>query len=296
MTDVENIPSSANNADTDDCKYSTDGWTRWDDGASSGSWSFYNYKAKSSVNGIFSMYSMNALFSFLSTNSFWSLVGLNAFFSILACNSFGSILSVVSCVAICLFLMFRLLASINEIEVFFSFFVYCCFPKAKMQKQCVVFGFDSLVRVALSHFLVLHPAKLFQIFRIPHFLSWVATLSCLLDAIAVMLRFALATSMIVKLRRSIANVVECMIRWVMRLRLRFFSILLRTIPILSQKRSTLWIVRPLSNRTDHKLSLCTSLAWRNLPVIKNNSNENHNKSRALCCVSHFKLIDSFISK
>ena len=99
MTDVENVIPSANNANadtTDDCKYSTDGWTRWDDGASSGSWSFYNYKAKSSVNGIFSMYSMNALFSILSTNSFWSLVGLNAFFSILACNSFGSILSVVS--------------------------------------------------------------------------------------------------------------------------------------------------------------------------------------------------------
>ena len=91
MTDVENVIPSANNANadtTDDCKYSTDGWTR------------YNYKAKSSVNGIFSMYSMNALFSIWSTNSFWSLVGLNAFFSILACNSFGSILSVVSCVAV----------------------------------------------------------------------------------------------------------------------------------------------------------------------------------------------------
>ena len=103
MTDVENIIPSANNAnaDTTDCgKYSTDGWTRWDDGASSGSWSFYNYKAKSSVNGIFSMYSMNALFSVWSVNCFWSLVGLNAFFSILACNSFGSILSVVSCVAV----------------------------------------------------------------------------------------------------------------------------------------------------------------------------------------------------
>ena len=121
MTDVENvIPSSANNADTDDCgKYSTDGWTLWD-GASGGSWSFYNYKAKSSVNGIFSMYSMNALFSIWSTNSFWSLVGLNAFFSILACNSFGSILSVVSCVAV--YNNVSVLDAINKIEVFYSIF------------------------------------------------------------------------------------------------------------------------------------------------------------------------------
>jgi len=93
MTDVENIPSA--NADTV-CKYSTDGWTP----AGNSGWSYYNYKAYKSVNGIFSMYSLNALFSVLSMNSFWSLVCLNAFFSILACNSFGSVLSVNSAFSI----------------------------------------------------------------------------------------------------------------------------------------------------------------------------------------------------
>jgi len=93
MTDIENIPSA--NADTD-CKYCTDGWTL----AGDSGWSYYNYKAYKSVNGIFSMYSLNALFSVLSMNSFWSLVCLNAFFSILACNSFVSVLSVNSAFSI----------------------------------------------------------------------------------------------------------------------------------------------------------------------------------------------------
>lgn len=70
--------------------FSTDGWHQYVEGSC---WWWYNYKAKSSINGIFSMCSINSLFSFGGTNAMFSLFAVNCLFGILACNSVLSILS-----------------------------------------------------------------------------------------------------------------------------------------------------------------------------------------------------------
>ena len=100
-TDIENTKEEETPACTTDdwivppadAMFSTDGFCVSEKDSC---WMWFNYKVKTCINGLFSVYGMNCMFSAGSVNAMFCILAVNSCLSLLSCNSVFSVLSLVS--------------------------------------------------------------------------------------------------------------------------------------------------------------------------------------------------------